>query len=208
MKVMNTQNRIANKIANNLPLDAMGPVGELVEMGMAAQNKGVAFANDLYANRKAPGGFKGQLKRAAIETAKREGREILRNQLNSAKESALNYSLGAPSGGSFKGNGMHGSAGGSFRGNESSGSFKGNGVTSKAKKKYKNSSSASSKKPTYRVGKVANTTSQENSIFLGSNYVSPDDKVDLEVAQPNNPAFYTFRTSNIRPNYYRNSSGK
>ncbi len=85
----------------------MGPVGELVEMGMAAQNRGVAFANDLYANRKAPGGFKGQLKRAAIQTAKREGREILRNQLNSAKESALNYSLGAPSGGSFKGNGMH-----------------------------------------------------------------------------------------------------
>ena len=99
VKVMNTQNKIANKIANNLPLDSMGPVGELVQMGMAAQNKGVALANDLYDNRKAPGGFKGQLKRAAIQTAKREGREILRNQLNSAKDSALNYSLGAPSGG-------------------------------------------------------------------------------------------------------------
>ena len=205
MKVMNTQNKIANKIANNLPLDAMGPVGELVQLGMTAQNKGVAFANDLYDNRKAPGGFKGQLKRAAIQTAKREGREILRNQLNSAKDSALNYSLGAPSGGSFKGNGMHGSAGGSFRGNESSGgSFKGNGM-SKPKKKYKNSSSASTKKPAYRVGRVANTTSQENSVFLGSNYVSPDNKVDLEVAQPDNPAFYTFRTPNTRPNYYRNS---
>ena len=108
MKVMNTQNKIANKIANNLPLDAMGPVGELVQLGMTAQNKGVAFANDLYDNRKAPGGFKGQLKRAAIQTAKREGREFLRNGLNSAKDSALNYSLGASSGGSFQGNGVYG----------------------------------------------------------------------------------------------------
>ena len=205
MKVMNTQNKIANKIANNLPLDSMGPVGELVQMGMTAQNKGVAFANDLYDNRKAPGGFKGQLKRAAIQTAKREGREILRNQLNSAKDSSLNYSLGTSSGGSFQGNGVYGSAGGSFRGNESSGgSFKGNGM-SKPKKKYKNNSSASTKKPAYRVGRVANTTSQENSVFLGSNYVSPDNKVDLEVAQPDNPAFYTFRTPNTRPNYYRHS---
>ena len=32
MKVMNTQNKIANKIANNLPLDSMGPVGELVQL--------------------------------------------------------------------------------------------------------------------------------------------------------------------------------
>ncbi len=82
-------------------------------------------------------------------------------------------------------------------GNKSSGgSFKGNGIT-KGKK--------TTKKPAYRVGKVPNTTSQENSVFLGSNYVSPDDKVDLEVAPQDNPAFYTFRTPNTRSNYYRNS---
>jgi hypothetical protein len=178
MKVINYQNKVAQKIGNKLPLDQMGAVGTLVQTGLDAQDRGVQLANDIYERRKQPGGFKNQLTGALKETAKREVTNAIHNGIDGAIASAV--------GGSFRGNGMYGSAsGGSFRGNGmKGGSFRGNGL---------------------RTPRSATNSSQytEPEKQARLSYWSPaDHNRDLSVLHPEQPGFYAYRQSNSQPNYF------
>ncbi len=85
MDTINFQNKVAQKVGKKLPLSKMGTVGDLIETGLDAQNRGVKLANSMYDRRK--DGLRSQLKGAAKDMAK-EGLKYGKNKL---KQGALDY---------------------------------------------------------------------------------------------------------------------
>lgn len=192
MQAVNFQNKIAHKVANNLPLDHMGEVGDVVKAGLALQDRGVALANNLYDRRKDPGGLKNHLKGAATDMAKAE----IRNAVNHGIDAAI----GSVAGGSFRGNGMLGGSfrpnGGSYRG----GSFRGNGVRSKPR----NSKSKLVSNRAVKPSDLPDSRFTEPEKIARTHYWNPEEHYqDRNVLHPEQPGFYAFRVSNTQPNYYR-----